>query len=411
MLVRKKKNGSLRICLDPRYLNQYLKRAAYPLPDNDEVFARIRGAQFFSVIDLTNGFWQLPLDLVSSKLCTFNTFSPLGRFRFLRLPFGLSPAPEIFHQIVTDTLAGLDGVQSYIDDILVWGTTREEHDRRLRATQSRLTQTGFTINVEKTVLAQRSVRYLGHILSGDGIQLDHSKVQAMVNLPPPTSPDELRSFLGAVTYLSRFIPRFADLTAPLHAAVHAKTPWEWTTTMNHHFQLLKTALTEAPVLAPFDQSLPTTVAADASPFGLGAALLQEGRPVAYAARSLHKAERNYSQIEKELLGVVFGCERFAFYTTGRPTQILTDHEPLVGLVDKQYEQVTPRLTRFLERLWPFQLKFKYVKGIHHQLPDFLSRLPGLCDPPPATDSVAEGCFVNAAHRDDRQLVLDLLGGG
>jgi hypothetical protein len=201
----------------------------------ESVLARVAGGKLFSLIDLKNGFWQLPLDRSSSHLCTFNT--PVGRYWFLRLPFGVSPAPEIFHRTVTETLEDLPGVQSYIDDILVWGRDKKEHDERVEAVMRRLQIAGFTINTDKSEFAKAEVKYLGYILKADGVRADPEKVRVLSEFDQPQTPEGLRSFLGAVTFVSKFIPRFAQLTSVLWDSLKSEA-WVWTEAMSHAFQAL-----------------------------------------------------------------------------------------------------------------------------------------------------------------------------
>ncbi|HLP97517.1 MAG TPA: reverse transcriptase family protein, partial [Sideroxyarcus sp.] len=340
MLLVPKKGGKFRLCMDPLYLNRFLLREVYPLPSLDQLTARLSGAKFFSAIDLKWGFWQLPLDDESSWLCTFST--PFGRFRFKRLPFGVSPAPEIFHRVVHESIEDLDGVQSYIDDILVSGRTQEEHDARLAALMERLKERGFTINVEKSVFCRRSVKYLGHRISSGRIEVDPDRAAAIRDLPAPQDVAGLRRMLGMVNYMQMFVPNLANMTGPMRALLKKNVAWHWSPDCETAFTAVKRVLLASPALALFNERMEVTVAADASSFGLGGVLLQEGRPVVYTSRSLLPAERRYSQIEKELLGIVYSLERLEFYTRGRQVVVQTDHKPLLGLVDKQIDELSPR---------------------------------------------------------------------
>jgi hypothetical protein len=184
MQIAFKPDGRLRICMDPRYLNQYLEQAIYPFPGLDQVFSSVKGAKYFSKIDLTWGFWNLRLDEKSSKLCTFVT--PWGVFCYTRLPFGVSPAPEVFHRVLADVLRGLDGVLHYVDDVLIYGATLAEHDRRLREVIRRLTTAGFALSKTKCRFRKDAVVFLGHRISGSTtIQPDPDEVAALLNMKPP----------------------------------------------------------------------------------------------------------------------------------------------------------------------------------------------------------------------------------
>lgn len=373
ILIRKKPNGSIRICLDPKYLNRYLKRALFPLPDINQVYTQVQGAVYLSQIDLTQGFWHIKLDEPSSYLCTFAT--PFGRYRFLRMPFGITPAPEVFHRMVGDVLQGLKGVMHYIDDVLVWGNTKEEHDARLTEVQDRLKTAGFEINQSKSSFGKKEVKYLGHILSGTEIKPNPEKVKAVTECPPPTNVDGVRRILGVATYLSKFLKNFSSVVEPLRQLLRKDVAFHWEETQQNALDEVKKALCEGPVLKIFDGTKPVQLATDASNAGLGAVLLQDGKPVCYVSRSLTAAEQNYSTIEKELLAVVFAVERLKFYTAGRPVEIVTDHKPLVGLGLKETDKVSPRFVKFLDRLLPYVLSWKFVPGLQNVVPDFLSRAP------------------------------------
>ncbi|PIK50829.1 hypothetical protein BSL78_12300 [Apostichopus japonicus] len=194
MVIVEKSNGKLRICLDPKDLNKQVKREQYQLPTVDELTSELAGAQYFSVLDANSGFWQIPLDDQSSDLCCFNT--PFGRYKFLRLPFGLHSAPEVFHKTMCQIMDGIPGCQVYIDDILVCGKTKEEHDKRLRLVFERAREHNLRLNKSKCKLGVREVKYVGHILSKNGMRIDNAKVQAIVEMPSPNSKKELEKIFG-----------------------------------------------------------------------------------------------------------------------------------------------------------------------------------------------------------------------
>ncbi len=372
MLVTPKPNGRLRVCMDPRYLNEYLVRAVHPFPDIDQVFSSIKGAKFFSKIDLTHGFWNLRLDEASSNLCVFA--SPWGRFRYKRLPFGVSPAPEVFHRVVADVIKGLPNVIHYIDDILIFAATREQHDALVREVIRRLRQVGFAICQDKCSFNQTAVTFLGHKITGDRIFPDPMKLEALQCMQPPGNSAELHSFLGFVNYLARYVPNLAALAEPLRRLQTSKVHFEWTSEQDLAFRQIRELLISSPGLVPFDPNLPLVIATDASQHGLGGVLLQNERPVLYVARSLTPAESRYAIIEKELLAVVFVLTRCHFYTYGRPVIVRTDHKPLLGLVNSDVEKLSLRLRRFLEKLFPYALQWEYLPGRENHFPDALSRM-------------------------------------
>jgi hypothetical protein len=298
LMVTPKPDGSLRVCLDPRFLNQYLVRPIYPFPNVDQIFSRVRGHKFFAKIDLTSGFWNLRMDSSSSDLCVFAT--PWGRFKFLRLPFGVSPAPERFHRIVADIIRGLPGVIHYIDDILIMARTRQEHDRLVATVLRRLADAGFAVNEAKSEFGKDSIPFLGHVVSGDGIRPDPAKLEVLKEIRPPRTLSELQSLMGFLNFLGRYIPQFATLAEPIRRVQSKRVLFDWSTEQQQAFEVIRQHLLTAPVLAPFDPAAPLTVATDASNTGLGGVLLQHGQPVMFVARSLTAAESRYAAIEKKI---------------------------------------------------------------------------------------------------------------
>ncbi|KAL7873908.1 hypothetical protein SRHO_G00048780 [Serrasalmus rhombeus] len=370
-VIVEKTNGNLRICLDPRDLNTAVMREHYQLPTVEEITCRLAKAKYFSVLDASSGFWQLKLDNASSQLCTFNT--PFGRYRFLRLPFGINSAPEVFHRTVKQLFEGIDGLETYIDDILVWGATIEQHDQRLRQVLERSRVKNFRLNKEKCKIGLEEIKYLGHILSKDGLKPDPSKIEAIRKMPTPECKKDVERFLGMVTFLAKFIPNMSQHTEPLRELNRDDAMWQWQAKHQQAFEKLKTMLTEAPVLKYYDVSLPVTVSVDASKCGLGAVLLQEDRPVAYASRALTETEQRYAQIEKEMLAIVFGVERFHQFVYGREINVQTDHKPLEAIMKKPLTRAPARIQRLLMRLHRYQLRVQYKPGKEMQVADALSR--------------------------------------
>jgi hypothetical protein len=252
--------------------------------------------------------------------------TPWGVFCYKRLPFGLSPAPEVFHRVLADVLRDLLGVLHYVDDILVYGLTRAEHDARLQVVMKRLHAAGFAISKPKSCFGRTSVIFLGHLISGKYIKPDPAKIAALQEMLPPMNISEHRGLMGFVNFLAQYVPHYAALTEPLRQLQSGKAHFWWSEHQQRSFDLLKKLFAEEPCLAPFDDRAPLQLATDASSTGLGAVLLQHGCPVMYGARSPTDAERRYSTIEKELLAVVFALKRCHFYMFGRPVTIMMDHQ-------------------------------------------------------------------------------------
>lgn len=373
-----KANGKIRICVDYTKLNDSVRRENFPLPTTDHLLAQLSGATVFSKLDCNSGFFQIPLDEESQLMTTFIT--PFGRYCFKRLPFGISSGPEVFQREMSHMLAGIPGVVCDIDDVLISGRDKEEHDSRLRIVLQRMKEAGATLN-EKCVFSVKKIKFLGHIISENGIEIDPEKVEAITNLPRPQNVAELRRLLGMVNHVGKFIPNLAEITKPLRDLLKEEISWTWDSHQETAFQSIKKHLTQAPVLIHYNSEKPTKVSADASSYGMGGVLLQkEGedwKPVFYASRSLTNTEQRYAQVEKEALAVTWCCEKFADFLVGLPSfTIETDHKPLLALLKtKHLDELTPRIQRFRMRLMRFSYNVVHVAGKNLVTADTLSRAP------------------------------------
>ena len=275
----------------------------------------------------------MQLDDESSKLTTFAI--PWGRFRWLRMPFGIAPAPEEFQRRLNEALEGLDGVRTIADDIIVFGVgdTDDEavvdHDRKLMALLQRCRQRHIKLNKDKMKFKLAQLSYVGHVISAEGLKPDPAKVEAILNMPPPTDKQGLRRIMGMVNYLQKFAPGLSELTTPIRILLKDDAEFVWEESVQGEcFKRVKAVIASAPVLKYFDPSVEAVLQCDASQHGLGACLMQNGQPVAYASRSLTETECNYVQMEKELLAIVFGVEKFESYLYGRKFKVETDYKPL-----------------------------------------------------------------------------------
>lgn len=372
LVIREKKDGSLRICLDPMDLNNVLLREYYLIPTLDEIIPNLCNKNVFSVLDLSEGFYNIRLTEKSSDLCTFN--SPFGCYRFVRLPFGLSVAPEIFQKYNERAFGDLPGVIIYCDDLLICGEDEKEHDEILRKVFERARIHNVKFNKRKFQYKLREVKYFGHIFSKKGMQIDPDRIKAIKSIKSPTKVKELQIFLGMVNYLRRFVPKLAEIAAPLQMLLKKNVTWIWTDVHENTFNKLKEIISQAPVLQNFDPKQPVVIQCDASRDGLGCCLLQNGKPVSFASRSLTPAERNFSQIEKELLSVVWATKKFHYYIYGNKCTVLNDHKPLESLLKKHIHEVpSTRLQRLKLKLLKYDIEFKYLKGKLMYIADLLSR--------------------------------------
>ena len=345
----------------------------FPMPTIEEVATRLNGAKIFSVFDASNGFWQVELDQASSLLTTFNT--PFGRYCWKRMPFGINSAPEVWQRKMQEHIEGLYGVEVIADG---FGNTPEEwhadHDRNVCAFLQRCREKNLKLKKEKAQLRKTEVAFIGHILTPDGLKPDPKKVEAISDMPHPTNVQSLRRFLGMVNYLAKFLPCLSDETEVLRKLTEKDAEWCWLTAHEEAMARIQRMISTAPVLAYYDVTKPVTIQCDASQFGLGAALLQDGHPIAYSSRALTVTERNYAQIEKELLAIVYACEKFDQYIFGKSDVVVeSDHKPLETIFRKPVHSAPKRLQRMRLRLQSYDIRVEYKKGATMYLADTLSR--------------------------------------
>ena len=397
IVLVKKKDGSLRLCVDYRQLNSRTRKDAFPLPRIEESLDALTGARWFSTMDLASGYHQVPVaeaDRPKTAFCT-----PFGLFEWNRMPFGLCNAPSTFQRLM-QRVFGDQQCQSlllYLDDIVVFSSTFQQHLERLEVVLQRLRHEGLKAKLSKCSFFQPEVRYLGHIISAEGVSTDPSKVEAVADWKAPTTILELRSFLGFASYYRRFVEGFAKLAAPLHRLVaelvasksrrpERQVVEKWTSEHRQSFEALKAKLTSAPVLAYADFSLPFILEVDASHGGLGAVLSQEQggkvRPIAFASRSLRPTERNpanYSSMKLEFLALKWAMsDKFREYLLGHKCIVFTDNNPLSHLSSAKLGALEQR---WVAQLASFNFEIRYRSGKSNTNADALSRL----HPPRAVD--------------------------
>ena len=365
------KPNKRRICIDPQDLNQAVRREHFPMTTIEEVVADLPQAKVFSVLDATSGYWQVKLDEASSKLCIFNT--PFGRYRFTRLPFGIKSAPEVFQNHMSELFADVEGVKVIVDDLLVWGKDDEEHDTRLEQVLRRAREVNLKFNAKKCKIKQEEVPYVGHVLSKEGLKADPEKIRAVKEMKPPENAKELKTFLGFIQYLGKFMPNMATESAPLRELLEKNVAWHWDHLQEESFQKLKQLASSTPVLGYYDPSKPLCLSVDASSKALGAVLLQDEKPLAYASRALTPTQQWYAQIEKETLAIVYGEQKFHQYIYGRTTDVETDHKPLQYILNKPLHEAPLRLQKMMLILQRYYVKVKYVPGTELSVADALSR--------------------------------------
>ena len=377
VVVATKKSGALRVCIDPKELNTALKRERYQLPVLDDILPELSQAKVYSTVDFRSGFWHCKLDEESSLLTTFAT--PHGRYRWCRLPFGLSVSSEIFQKRVDQVLDRLDGILDITDDVLIYGVgatekdANEDHDRKLTELLERCKKEGVALNRDKVKLRLKEVTYMGHVFTDKGLKMDPEKAKAVQEMPRPTDVEAVHRLNGFVNYLSKFLPRLADSMEPIRRLTHKDADWVWSEDQEKAFAEVKRLVTDAPVLSYYDPKSELTIQCDASQKGLGAALLQRGKPISFISRALTETEQRYAQIEKEMLAIVFSLEKFNQYTFGRYVKIQSDHKPLEAILKKPLACAPRRLQGMMMRLQKYNIEVNYERGKNMHLADTLSR--------------------------------------
>ena len=375
VLAVPKPDNSIRLCVDLRQINRHVIPDRFPLPILSEVLQQLSNNQVFSTLDAQAGFWQIELEDRSKEKTAFSTRQ--GHYEFEVMPFGLKDAASSFERMMMMTLSNLVGpaVLVYLDDVIVFGKDVENHLSNLRKVLGKLRENGIKLRLEKCNFLKTQVKYLGHLVSRDGISMDPSRYKVIEEYQPPKDKDGLRSFLGLMSYFRSFVPNFSMLAEPLNKLLRKGFPYQWTITQEDSFNKLKQCLLRPPVLKypNFDKEF--YVATDASSQGIGAALLQEyeGRlhPISYASKSLSKSERNYSTTKREALAVVWGLRQFKYIILGYDIIVLTDHKPLLALFQK--EPMDALMARWMLRVQNFVPLVKHLPGKQNILADLLSR--------------------------------------
>ena len=376
-----KPDGTVRVCGDYKVtINSYLDINQYPLPRSEEIFAALNGGVQFTKLDLSEAYLQIELDDDSKKFLVINTHK--GLYRVNRLPYGVASAPAIFQQTMDHLLPKLPGIVCFIDDILITGRTEKEHLSNLEAVLETLHKHGLRLKLRKCEFFKDSVEYLGQVVSKEGIHPSRKKIEAIVKVQPPKDVSELRSFLGMVNHYGKFIQFLSDLSAPLNRLLRKDTPWRWSRECQRSFQEIKEALISTKVLAHYDSKLQIGLARDASAVGVGAVLFHRyddgtERPVAYASKSLTPAEKNYSQIEREALSIIYGVKKFHHqYLYGRNFLLLTDHKPLLTIFGEKKGipvMAASRLLRWAIILAAYSYTIEDIPTKEHGNADCLSR--------------------------------------
>ena len=381
IVVVPKGDGKLRLCGDYKVsINAKMVDQPYTLPTAEDIFATLAGGNKFTKIDLSQAYAQVKVSETSRRYLTINTVK--GIYEINRLPYGVKTAPHIFQSIMDQILQGIPGVCCYIDDILVTAPSDAEHLKRLEMVFQRLEKYNIRVKKEKCSFMSEDVRYLGHVIDKNGRHPIPDKVEGIRGVQPPKDVSDLRTFLGMVNYYGSYLQNLSSVLAPLNNLLRDVVPWKWDADCQKAFDKVKEELTSERVLAHYDPSKKLILACDASPHGVGAVLSHEiggeERPIAYASRTLTKAEKGYPQIEREALAIIYGIKKFHKYLYGRNFTLLTDHNPLTTIFGPKTGVPTLaalRLQRWALLLMTYDYDIKYRRSHENANADYLSRAP------------------------------------
>ena len=375
----RKPNGEVRVCLDPSNLNKAIIREHHKPMTVEEIAHKLAGATVYTKANALKAFLQIHLTHEASLLTMFN--SHRGRLRFLWMPFGAKMSQDVFQLQMDAILEQCPGVIGIHDDMVIFGVDQEDHDANLINLLNVCQKEGLVLNSKKLELRRERVTFFGAEYSAQGMHPDPKKVQGITEMTAPMDKQQLQSFLGMVNYMGTFIPNLSHYTEPLQAMLKKDNVFHWDDQQTQSFQQVKTLIAKANTtpLKYYDRNLPVTVQADASLRGLGACLIQQHKgkdqPIAFASKSLTDAETRYANIERELLAIVFACQRFSTYLLGRSFVAESDHKPLEMSAMKNLANAPPRLQRMLLELQKYDVTIKYRPGKEMQLADALSRCP------------------------------------
>ena len=375
ILFVKKKDGTMRMCIDYRALNNVTIKNSYPLPRVDELFDRLKGARYFSKIDLRSGYHQIRIAAEDIPKTAFRT--RYGHFEFLVLPFGLTNAPGTFMHLMHETFREYldDFVLVFLDDILIFSKTLEEHTRHVEKVLQTLAKAKLFAKESKCDFFKTEVEFLGHHVGRDGVRMMEDKVQAVADWPVPRNVRDVCAFLGTAGYYRKFIKDFSRIAAPIADLTKESVKFEWTSSHQHAFVTLKTAMQSAPVLALPDPTLPFVVHTDASGFAIGAVLMQDQgkglQPIAFLSKKMLPAETRYPVHEQELLAIIHALSSWRHYLYGAKFKVMTDHHSLRYF--KTQPLLSGRQSRWKDVIANFDFDIEYIKGELNPVADGLSR--------------------------------------
>ena len=368
MFTVTKPDGTLRSIADLRELNKRIVRKPFPIPKIQELLHKLKGFQYATSLDLNMGYYHILLTPNSSRLCTI--ILPWGKYEYLRLPMGLCNSPDIFQEKMSELMQGLEFARAYIDDLLVL-TTGDffEHLENLEEVLSRLSECGLKVNAVKSFFGRTELEYLGYWITQNGVKPLSKKVEAIVNLAPPTTRKQVRRFIGLVNYYRDMWVKRSDILAPLTALTSIKAPWKWGEAEQKAFDTMKRSMARETILAYPNFTKPFEIHTDASAFQLGSCISQDKRPIAFYSRKLAPAQTRYTTTERELLSIVETLKEFRTILMGQQLIIHTDHE---NLTFKHFN--SDRVMRWRLFIEEYSPDIRYIPGPKNVVADAMSRL-------------------------------------
>ena len=376
VVIVDKKDGTKRFCVDYRRLNSVTIPSTYPLPLIDDILAKLGGSKYFSTTDLRSGYFQVAMDPASREKTTFVVES--GTYEVLVMPFGLSPAPATFSLLMSKVLKGLPFATAYLDDIIIWSKTEEEHVLHLQTVFQCLESAGLRLKREKCHFFREEIEYMGHTVTPEGIRPCGDKVKVVQELQPSTTVREVKGLIGFASYYRRFVPNFSKLVRPLTYLTKKNREFIWTAECQNALDKLKEILAERPLLYHVTIDRPYILYTDASDVAVGATLIQEDEEgehvVYYLSSALTPTQSRWPIIEREAWAIIFAIRKLKAYLYGAKFTVRTDHKPLEFLFKSEIKNV--KVEKWAMELSELDCTIEYISGAKSVQADFLSRLPG-----------------------------------
>ena len=375
-----------RMCVDFRKLNMTQPEvqnmtggkgciSLVPLPKIDELYAKLQGYKIFSTLDLRSGYYHIGLS-EDAKPKTAFVVAGMGKYQFNRVPFGLAQAPAYFQRLINEVLTGLDFAMGYLDDIIIFSRTEEEHLRHLEIIFERLRGADLKLKLQKCSFFKKHIQYLGHLLSEEGIQPLPEKLESISKMPTPKNAKQVKQFLGLVGYYRKFVPRFADISRILTKLTRKNEEFKWTTECEKCFKLLKEYLQEAPILRYPDPAASYMLYTDASKYAYAGVLTQTvedtDHPVAYVSSLFRGSQLNWAALTKEAYAIYMSVKKLSFYLDSAKITVRSDHLPLKRFLEKN--TLNSKVNNWAVELESQKIEFKFIDGVKNVLADTLSRL-------------------------------------